>query len=162
MMTKLEIQSIRKSFHLLEGKTDLVATLFYNRLFQFDPSLKMLFRGDMTTQGKKLMDAMLVLNASLDRFPALCPTLQHMGRRHAEYGVRPEHYETVATALLQTLQEFAGPRFDQNLQQAWTRLLGLVSSEMLHGAAQAETMDLSNVAWGRSAPGSESSVSNSD
>jgi len=70
----------------------------------------MLFRGDTTEQGKKLMSAMLVLNASLDRFTTLRPTLQHMGKRHAEYGVRPQHYHTVAAALLQTLQEFFGPQ----------------------------------------------------
>jgi hemoglobin-like flavoprotein len=141
MMTQHEIHSIRKSFQLLEGKTELVATLFYKRLFQLDPSLKMLFRGDMTKQGKKLMDAMSLLNASLDRFPTLRPTLQHMGKRHAAYGVCPRHYDTVATALLQTLEEFAGPQFSQTVKQAWTKLLGLVSGEMLHGAAEAETVE---------------------
>ena len=115
--------------------------LFYNRLFHLDPSLRKLFRGDMTEQGKKLMSTMVVLNASLDRFPTLCATLQHMGKRHAEYGVRPQHYNTVATALLQTLEEFAGPQFDQALRRAWTKLLGLVSGEMLRGAAEADTAE---------------------
>jgi hypothetical protein len=35
---------------LVKRKTELVAMLFYKRLFQLDPSLKMLFRGDMTKQ----------------------------------------------------------------------------------------------------------------
>src|SRR5215472_11831042 len=142
MMTPDEIQSIRKSFRLLDGKTKLVAMLFYNRLFRIDPSLRKLFRGDMTEQGKKLMSAMGVLNASLDRFPTLRPTLQHMGKRHAEYGVRPQHYHTVATALLQTLAEFAGPQFGQELRRSWTKLLALVAGEMLQGATEAEAMGL--------------------
>ena len=96
----------------------------------------------MTEQGKKLMSAMLVLNSSLDRFPTLRPTLQRMGKRHAEYGVCPQHYHTVATALLQTLEEFVGPHFDQALQRAWTKLLGLVSGEMLQGATEVETVGL--------------------
>lgn len=140
MMTRDEIQSIRKSFRLLEGRTELVAILFYNRLFRIDPSLRRLFRGDMTEQGKKLMSAMSVLNASLDRFPTLRPTLQHMGKRQAEYGVCPQHYHTVATALLQTLEEFAGPQFGQELRRAWTKLLVLVADEMLQGATEAETV----------------------
>lgn len=141
MMTQDEIQSIRKSFRLLDGKTELVAMLFYKRLFQIDPSLRKLFRGDITEQGKKLMSAMGVLNASLGRFPTLRPTLRHMGKRNVDYGVRPQHYHTVATALLQTLEEFAGPHFGQELRQAWTKLLDLVAGEMLQGATEAETAE---------------------
>ena len=137
MMTETEIKSIRKSFQLLDGHTELVATLFYKRLFEFDPSLRMLFRGDMKEQGKKLMDTMALLNASLDRFHALRHSLRNMGKRHAGYGVRSEHYAMVGAALLQTLEEFAGPKFDSTLKQAWTKLLTLVSGEMLNGADEA-------------------------
>lgn len=141
MMTNDEINSIRKSFHMLEGKTEEVAMLFYNRLFQLDPSLRKLFRGDMKEQGKKLMDAMIVLNASLDHFQRLRHSLRHMGKRHAEYGVREEHYAVVGTALLQTLEEFAGTKFDSTLKYAWTKLLTVVSGEMLHGASERVAME---------------------
>lgn len=134
MMTTAEIKCIRKTFQLMEGKTDLVAALFYNRLFQLDPSLRPLFRGDMNEQGKKLMGTMAVLNGSLERFHTLVDTLRHMGRRHANYGVRPQHYTAVGVALLQTLAEFAGPKFDRAVEDAWTKLLTLVSGEMLEGA----------------------------
>src|SRR5215469_13688237 len=123
MMTREEIQCIRKSFRLLDDKTEVVAMLFCNRLFRLDPSLRILFRGNMTEQGKKLMDAMLVLNASLDRFSTLSPTLQHMGKQYAEYGVRPRDYDTIATALVQTLEELVGPRFNKALERIWTKLL---------------------------------------
>jgi len=142
MMTPDEINQIHTSFELLKGKTELFAALFYERLFMINPSLRMMFRGDMTEQGKKLMSTMLVLNASLEHFAILRPTLQLMGAQHAQYGVRPGHYRTVATAVLQTLEQFAGPRFDEPLCQAWTKLLGLVADEMLCGAAQADTVDI--------------------
>ena len=144
MMTDVEIKSIRKSFQLLEGHTELVATLFYNRLFELDPSLRMLFRGDMKEQGKKLMDTIILLNVSLDRCPALRQSLRNLGKRHSGYGVRSEHYAIVGAALLQTLEEFAGPKFDAALKQAWTKLLALVSMEMLVGAG--ETSSLPTVA----------------
>jgi hemoglobin-like flavoprotein len=141
MMTREEIQSIRNSFRLLDGKTEVVAILFYNRLFRLDPSLRMLFRGDLTEQGKKLMDAILVLNVSLDRFPTMRPTLQHLGKRYAKYGVRPQDYDTIASALLQTMAEFVGPRFNQALERIWTKLLSLVRGEILQGATEAETAE---------------------
>jgi hemoglobin-like flavoprotein len=139
MMTQDEIQSIRKSFRLLEGKIELVTMLFFNRLFRLDPSLRVL-SDDLTEQRKMLMDAMLALNASLDCFPTVRPTLQVIGKRCAKCGVFPGDYHTVATALLQTLEEFAGPRFDRVLHRAWTKLLGLVSGEMLRGATAAEAV----------------------
>ena len=152
MMTREEIQSIRKSFRLLHGKTEVVAMLFYNRLFWLDPSLRMRFCRDMTEQGKKLVDAMLVLSGSLDRLSTLRPTLQHMGKQYAGYGFRPQDYGTVATALVETLEELVGPRFNKALERIWTKLLGLLSSEMLEGAAEAETAEtvaLNIGAWER-------------
>lgn len=139
-MMQNEIQSIRASIGLLNGRTEEFAALFYERLFTIRPDLRRMFRGDMTAQGKKLMDAILVLNASLDRFPQLRPTLRHMGARHASYGVQPEHYQVVATALLDTFQNFAGPQFHRSLQEAWTNLLHLVSREMLAGAEDLMTV----------------------
>jgi hemoglobin-like flavoprotein len=139
MMTQDEIQSIRKSFRLLEGKIELVTMLFFNRLFRLDPSLRLL-SDDLTEQRKMLMDAMLALNASLDGFPTVRPTLQDIGKRYAKSGVRTGDYCTVATALLQALEEFAGPRFDRVLHRAWTKLLGLVSGEILQGATEAKAV----------------------
>ena len=140
MMTQNEIQSIRASIGLLSGRTEEFAALFYDRLFTIRPDLRLMFRGDMTAQGRKLMDAILVLSASLDRFPALQPTLRHLKARHASYGVQPEHYQVVATALLHTLHNFAGSEFNRTLQQAWANLLHLVSTEMMAGAEQALTV----------------------
>jgi hypothetical protein len=46
------------------------------------------------------------------------------------------------------MEEFAGPRFDSTLKQAWTKLLTLVSGEMLHGAGEAATLQSApTVAW---------------
>ena len=136
MMNDRELKSIRKSFLLLEGHTDVFAALFYKRLFESEPSLRTMFRGDMTEQGKKLMQTMILLNTSLDHFDRLQSSLRNLGKRHAGYGVRPEHYAIVGAVLMQSLEEFAGTRFDAILKQAWTKLLSLVSAAMLQGAGE--------------------------
>lgn len=141
-MTPDEIKTIRKSFAILEGRPEALATLFYNRLFRLDPSLRSMFRTDIKDQAKKLTDVLVVLVGSLERLETLRPTLQHMGSRHAEYGVRPEHYRTVGQALLAALEEIAGPRFDAAMKHAWTKVLTLVSNEMMQGAADTPTLAL--------------------
>lgn len=137
MLNDLEVRSIRKSFLLLEGHTEVFAAAFYKRLFEMNPNLRIMFRGDMQEQGRKLMQTMILLNASLDHFHLLKHSLRNLGKRHAGYGVRPEHYAMVGAVLLRTLEEFAGTHFDATLKRAWTKLLTMVSEEMLHGAGQA-------------------------
>ena len=137
MMNEVEIRAIRKSFLLLEGHTDVFAAAFYKRLFEMNPNLRMLFRSDMGEQSKKLMQTLILLNTSLDHFHTMKHSLRIMGKRHAGYGVRPEHYAMVGAVLMRTLEEFAGTHFDATLKRAWTKLLTLVSEEMLQGAGQA-------------------------
>ena len=79
------------------------AELFYKNLFAADPSLQRLFKGDMTEQGKKLMQMISAAVGKLDDLGTLMPTLQALGKRHAGYGVKDAHYHTVGAALLKTL-----------------------------------------------------------
>jgi hypothetical protein len=39
---------------------ETVAELFYGRLFELDPTLRSMFRGDMREQGRKLMQMLAV------------------------------------------------------------------------------------------------------
>ena len=83
---------------------DAAAALFYERLFAFDPARRPLFRGDLQVQGRALMGMLRVAVGGLDRLDRLVPAVQALGRRHAGYGVRDEHYAMVASALLWTLE----------------------------------------------------------
>jgi len=46
---------VQTSFAQVEPIAEAAAELFYGRLFALDPSLRRLFKGDMTAQGRKLM-----------------------------------------------------------------------------------------------------------
>jgi hemoglobin-like flavoprotein len=70
----------------------------------------------------------------LDRPAALAPALGALGRRHAGYGVRDGHYEVVGAALLATLEDRLGPRFDAEVRAAWTTCYELVAGAMRAGA----------------------------
>jgi hemoglobin-like flavoprotein len=73
---------------------------------------------------------------SLDHFDRIRPALRDLGRKHAvEYGVRPEHYETVRTAMLWALGQALQPHFHAATKQAWHDVLQKITREMLAGAA---------------------------
>lgn len=58
------------------------ATLFYGKLFELDPAVRPLFRGDLTEQGRKLMRTIGVIVNSLTRLEETLPTVQDLGRCH--------------------------------------------------------------------------------
>jgi nitric oxide dioxygenase len=131
-MTPTQIESIRHSWAQVEPIAEQAAVLFYGRLFELDPSLKRLFRHtDMAAQGKVLMQTLTVVVKSLDRLDQLLPAVQALGRRHAGYGVRPEHFDTVGAALLWTLQQGLGEGFTPEVREAWASAYTALASVMI-------------------------------
>ncbi|MFL5542728.1 MAG: globin family protein, partial [Longimicrobiaceae bacterium] len=108
---------------------------FYGRLFELDPSLRPMFRGDLEEQGKKLMQMITVVVRGLDRLDQLVPAVEALGRRHAGYGVRDSHFDTVAAALLWTLGQGLGDAFTAPVKAAWTEAYTLLATVMKRAAA---------------------------
>jgi hemoglobin-like flavoprotein len=128
------ISLVRESFDLVEPIAPQAAALFYANLFEADPSLQRLFRGDMVAQGTRLMQMIGVAVAKLDEPEVLMPVLRALGRRHAGYGVQEEHYEIVGGALLRTLQQGLGAAWTPEVESAWIDVYGVLASTMKDAA----------------------------
>jgi hemoglobin-like flavoprotein len=129
---------VQASFRQVVPIADAAAALFYGRLFELDPSLRHLFRGDLDTQGRKLMQMLSVAVAGLDRLDSLVPQVTALGRRHAGYGVTEAHYATVASALLWTLERGLGAEFTAPVRAAWIAVYTLLAEVMQQAAAEVE------------------------
>lgn len=115
---------------------EAIAMLFYGRLFDLEPGLRRLFKTDMHTQSKKLMDTLIAVVDSLDRFDHMRPALRELGRKHAaEYGVKPEYYPILIDALLWAFAQAMQPQFYPEIKAAWRTVLEDITREMLAGAA---------------------------
>jgi hemoglobin-like flavoprotein len=128
---------VQTSFAQVRPIADAAAALFYTRLFELDPTLRPLFKGDMKEQGRKLMDMLTLAVKGLDRPEALLPALAALGRRHSGYGVNKHDYETVGEALLWTLEQGLGPSFTPDVREAWVALYRLVADTMREAAVAA-------------------------
>jgi len=133
-MNRQQIDLVRHSFALVQPIAAQAAALFYNNLFQADPSLRALFRGDMMQQGERLMTMIGAAVGLLDRPEALIPVLQKLGARHGGYGVVDAHYASVGGALLLTLEQGLGDDFTPDTLAAWTELYGIISRTMIEAA----------------------------
>jgi len=75
----------------------------------------------------------------LARLETLLPVIEALGRRHAGYGVKDEHYATVAAALLWALEQALGGRFTPDVKGAWTAAYGVLAFTMQRAARQEAT-----------------------
>ena len=136
MLTAAQKTLVQDSFAIITPIADDAAALFYQRLFELDPSLRHMFPEDMTGQRKKLMQMLTAAVKGLDRLDQLVPVLQDMGRRHVGYGVTDAHYETVGAALLWTLEQGLGPAFTQEVRDAWAEAYLVLATVMRRSAAR--------------------------
>ncbi len=136
MVTVAQKTLVQDSFKTVATIADDAAILFYEKLFELDPSLRPMFRGDMAEQRKKLMQMLTAAVKGLDRLEQLVPVVQDLGRRHAGYGVADSHYDTVGAALLWTLEMGLGKTFTAEMKDAWTAVYVLLATTMKDAAAE--------------------------
>ena len=130
-MDEQVIRDVQSSWKMVEGIGPQAAALFYSNLFEADPSLKPLFKGDMVEQGKKLMQMIGAAVGKLTDLDVLVPILQGLGKRHGAYGVQEVHYATVGGALLKTLEQGLGPAFTPQVKESWASVYAVMSNVMI-------------------------------
>ena len=136
MLSNTQKVLVQESFAAVVPIADDAAVLFYRRLFELDPSLERMFRGDMTEQRRKLIQMLTAAVKGLDRLDKLVPVVEDLGRRHAGYGVADAHYDTVGAALLWTLEKGLGNAFTAEVKDAWVTVYGLLAGTMKNAAKE--------------------------
>lgn len=130
-MNQQTVTLVQDSWKQVATIAPQAAALFYQNLFVADPSLKPMFRGDMTEQGKKLMQMIGAAVGKLNDLDNLVPVLRGLAVRHDGYGVKESHYQTVGAALLKTLGQGLGDRFTNETKDAWATVYGVMANVMI-------------------------------
>ena len=142
-MTPECIRIVQATWVRLLPIKDSAAQLFYDRLFETDPSLRPLFRGDMREQREKVMQVIDAAVNGLSRLERITAAIQDLGRRHASYGVKDHDYDTVGTALLWALDKTLGVEFTPEAKRAWATVYDVLATTMREAAATSRvTTDL--------------------
>ncbi|MFT4127657.1 MAG: FAD-binding oxidoreductase [Gordonia sp. (in: high G+C Gram-positive bacteria)] len=110
----------------------------YTRLFAINPDLRELFGVMMSRQRDAFYH---VLDHVLEAIPAssghteLVEFLAQLGRDHRKYGVQPEHYQVIYSALMGEFAHLLADQWDAEAQQTVSQAMLLVTGVM-RGAAQ--------------------------
>ena len=129
-MEQKTVVLVQESWSKVVPIAGVAGSLFYKNLFEADPSLQKLFKGDMEQQAAKLMQMITAAVGKLNDLDTLVPLLQQLGQRHTGYGVQTAHYDTVGAALLKTLEQGLGAAFTPDVKQAWAQVYGVMTSVM--------------------------------
>ncbi|WP_371498139.1 globin domain-containing protein [Kitasatospora sp. NBC_00374] len=129
---------IKSSFALVEPHGAEVAAYFYRNLFEHNPSLRGLFAAHLDEQQERLWAALGALVTHLEDVDTLVGLLQELGRRHAGYGARPEHFPAVGASLIATLAHFAGPAWTAETESSWAAVHEVITSTMGTALAAAD------------------------
>ena len=113
--------------------------LFYSRLFYLNPSLRILFKDDLTIQSEKLVAMITFIVHKLNRLEEVILEIHALGDRHKNYQVRKEHFQTVGEALLWTLEKNLQNQWNEELKNAWITVYETISSTMMQGYEKNDT-----------------------
>jgi hemoglobin-like flavoprotein len=136
-MTDSNILAVKNSWSYIMFQSEEFSGLFYQKLFELNPSLRHLFKGNIEEQGSKLMRMLTMIIARLQRLQDIETEVKALGHRHVGYGTRPEHYQTVGQALLWSLENALGDRWSEETRKAWTEAYTIMANTMLQGAQPA-------------------------
>lgn len=114
------------------------------RLFELEPHAKILygFAKDRDAHESKMFEvhskaivdmvdcAVACLGPDLD---LLTEHLRKLGERHLAYGVKPEYFPFMQTAVMYALEELLGDCFTREEKKDWSSIFELMISEMTQG-----------------------------
>lgn len=105
---------------------------FYARLFKSHPELAPMFnRNSPGAQQKVFAQKLAAIVDAVEDPEALRSELTAVARSHDQYGVKPEMYGWVGTALLETLEEAVARDWTPDADRAWRKAYAAVSEMVL-------------------------------
>ncbi|QIR36328.1 globin [Tolypothrix sp. PCC 7910] len=135
--SELPVEILVSIFEKIKPCGDEFAASFYENFFQACPEIKPLFnKTDMETQGKKLLNSLVLVVENFRDPQALAPVLNALGVRHIAYGATAKYYKPVGEALLVTFEQYLQEDWTPEAKRAWLNAYRAITALMLKGVGQ--------------------------
>lgn len=130
-MNERQIQLVKDSWSQVIINAEAAGNLFYQRLFEVAPEVRHLFRGDIISQSKKLMNMITMIVNKLDKLDTLLTDIKMLAGRHDHYGAQSGHYKVVGECLIWTLSTGLSEKWNQETETAWIEAYTILSGAMI-------------------------------
>jgi hemoglobin-like flavoprotein len=125
------VARLRASYKAVRLRDLDFARIFYAKLFEAAPGVRPMFPPDLELQSRKLTMALDTIVANLENPETNSHLLAEMGKRHAGYGARPEHYHLVIETMIAAMREVLGANADEKILDEWRMALRLIGKQMI-------------------------------
>lgn len=136
-LTAQETRLLRETFEAIRPDLEDASVAFYQRLFERAPDLQDLFRSDIANQGMRFMSAVGLIIDRMETGREATNQLRRLGTGHAALGVKPEHFDPMRDALIDTFRARLGERFTPEAAAAWCRAYDEIAAAMIAAGRQA-------------------------
>lgn len=130
---------VKSTAPLLVQNGVAITTAMYERLF-VDAEIKALFDQAAQQSGeqpRRLAAAIVAFAQNVDNLPVLTNAIERMATRHVQTHVRPEHYPSVAAALLPAIRDVLGSAVaTDEVLQAWGEAYGFLADVLIGREAE--------------------------
>ena len=132
-MEQEQISLVKSTWGQVLYDEDDVGMAFYDRLFEANPSLRVLFKNDLRVQAEKLISMLSSIVNHLDHPNQIKDMIHNLSKRHyEEYGVKDTHFKLVGEALLYALEKSLGSRWNEEIEQAWKEAYRFMSNLIIN------------------------------
>ncbi len=136
-MNEYHIEHVRSSFKVVAFRGEELAEQFFTRLFQMQPALRRMFSGDAWQRDRDVMTGLGTLVKNLHRVEVIAYVLEDAGCRCERAGVQPHQFGIARDAMLASLRELLGSKWNAQLEESWTEALNVAVSMMIRGGGRA-------------------------
>lgn len=127
---------INATFGRIADRADQIADVFYERLFEAEPSARSLFDQRIDAQRQRFMVELGWLAEAAADLEDIRERVEALGVRHLGYGVQSEHYPLMRSALLDSFATVLEDWTDDQAD-AWGQLIDAVAHIMASAADNA-------------------------
>lgn len=120
-LTPAAIATVKATAPVLVQHGVAITSRMYERLF-VDPEIRALFDEAAQASGeqpRRLAAAIVAFAQNVDNLQVLTGAIERMAERHVATQVRPQHYPSVANALLPAIRDILGEAATDEVLQAW-------------------------------------------
>lgn len=137
-MTPEQLRLVRTTVVRIEDQAERFSNKFVEALVWASPDLGRFLPGDpaaLAEVRRSFVRELAFLAESAADLRTFLRTARKLGARNHRRGMRPEHYEAIAPALMTALRDTMGTEFTPEVELAWRRLYCLITETMLEAAA---------------------------
>lgn len=134
-----DVDVIRASISRMRERIELFSDTFFSELFARAPDTRQLFTS--AEQRRRKLSAMLATFNNPKGLDKLQTVLKRVGERHGGYGVSPEHYAPLTSALLATIRKVDPEGMDPALLKEWEQLINDIIQFMEPAAVTSQPIE---------------------